>query len=123
MIQGFQDEDWIAAQGEAIDLMVKAARRRGMITYSDLFARISRITMQPHDQRVYQFLEEISIAEETEGRGMLTVVVVHKTGDMEPGRGFYDLAERLGRDTSDLQKCWVAELHKVHAYWAGHQHD
>ncbi len=45
---------------------------------------------------------------------MLTVLVVHKHGDMEPGRGFYELAHSLGRDTSDLQKCWIEELHRVH---------
>lgn len=120
MIQGFPDEDWTAAQHEAKDLMVNAARRRGMITYSDLFSRLSRIAMQPHDPRVYPFLEEISLSEDAAGRGMLTVVVVHKTGDMEPGKGFYDLAKRLRRDTSDLQKCWIEELHKVHAYWSAH---
>lgn len=118
MIQGFPDRDWVAAQQEAVDLMVNVARRRGMIPYSHLFACVSRITLQPHDPRVYPFLEEISVAEDAAGRGMLTVVVVHKTGDMEPGKGFYELAKRLGRDTSDLQKCWIAELHKVHAYWA-----
>ena len=120
MIQGFPDDDWIAAQQGAVDLMVKAARRRGMITYSDLFAHLSRISMQPHDPRVHPFLEEIAVAEDAEGRGMLTVVVVHKTGDMEPGKGFYELAKRLGRNATDLQKCWIAELHKVHAYWAAH---
>jgi hypothetical protein len=49
---------------------------------------------------------------------MLTVVVVHKTGDMQPGPGFYELAKRLGRDTKDILRCWVDELHRVHAVWS-----
>ena len=28
------------------------------------------------------------------------------------------LAKSLGRDTSDILACWVAELNKVHAYWS-----
>ena len=41
---------------------------------------------------------------------MLTVLVVHKTGDMEPGKGFYELAHSLGRDISDRERCWSDEL-------------
>jgi hypothetical protein len=49
---------------------------------------------------------------------MLTVVVVHKVGDMQPGPGFFELAKMLGRDTGDILKCWVNELHRVHAVWS-----
>jgi len=49
---------------------------------------------------------------------MLSVIVVHKFGDMQPGPGFFELAKKLGRDTSDILKCWVDELKKVHAVWS-----
>ncbi len=49
---------------------------------------------------------------------MLSVVVVHKHGDMEPGPGFFELAKHLGRDTKDLLRFWIDELKKVHAYWS-----
>jgi hypothetical protein len=49
---------------------------------------------------------------------MLSVIVVHKSGDMQPGHGFFELAESLGRDTSDILACWIAELKRVHAYWS-----
>jgi len=45
------------------------------------------------------------------------VIVVRKNGDMQPGPGFFELARSLGRDTSDILKCWIAELDKVHAVW------
>ena len=51
---------------------------------------------------------------------MLTVIVVHKVGDMQPGPGFFELAKSLGRDTRDPLKCWVDELHHVHAVWSKH---
>jgi hypothetical protein len=49
---------------------------------------------------------------------MESVVVVHKIGDMQPGPGFFELAQLLGRDTSDILRCWVSELHRVHAIWS-----
>ena len=66
-------------------------------------------------------LGEISLAEDKADCGMLSALVVHKTGDMEPGQGFFHYAEALGRDISDKTACWVREIHKVHDYWANKQ--
>jgi hypothetical protein len=71
-----------------------------------------------HDPRLFHLLGEISPEEDAAGRGMLTVVVVHKVGDMEPGPGFYKLAKQLGRSSSNQMECWVDELHRVHAVWS-----
>jgi hypothetical protein len=49
---------------------------------------------------------------------MLSVVVVHKYGDMEPGPGFFVLGKHLGHDTKDLLEFWVTQLKKVHAVWS-----
>src|SRR6266403_499790 len=75
-------------------------------------------SLDPHDQRLFHLLGEISSEEDASGRGMLSVIVVHKFGDMQPGPGFFELAKKLGRDTSDILKCWVDELKKVHAVWS-----
>lgn len=115
---GFDDADWRAAQEEARQAMIGAARRRAMLTYSELFGlHVKAIALAPSDPRVAAFLDEISRAEDQTGRGMLSVVVVHKHGDMEPGEGFFTLAQQLGRDTRDRQAFWVSELHQVHAAW------
>jgi hypothetical protein len=63
-------------------------------------------------------LGEISADEDAAGRGMLSVIVVHKSGDMQPGPGFFELARDLGRDTSDILVCWITELKKAHAAWS-----
>jgi molybdopterin synthase catalytic subunit len=115
---GFSNDDWGAAKEEARDAMIAKAKLRGMITYSDLVKSIRRIKLDPHDIRLSHMLGEISSEEDRSGRGMLTVVVVHKVGDMEPGPGFYELAKTLGRDTSNLLRCWVNELHAVHGFWS-----
>ena len=98
--------------------MIARAKVRGMIPYSDLVAQIASIRLEAYDQRLFHFLGEIASEEDEAGRGLLTVVVVHKVGDMQPGPGFFELAKSRGRDTSDLLKIWVAELHKVHGVWS-----
>ena len=115
---GFPRDVWGAAKEEGRTAMIERARIRGMLPYSELVTKIAAISFAPNDQRLFHMLGEISSEEDAAGRGMLTVVVVHKAGDMQPGPGFFELAKVLGRDTRDILKCWVAELHKVHAYWS-----
>jgi molybdopterin synthase catalytic subunit len=115
---GFDRAAWDAAKAQARDVMIRRARVRGMIPYSDLVREVTAIRMEPHDPRLFYFLGEIASEEDEAGRGMLTVVVVHKTGDMQPGPGFFELANHLGRDTSDILRCWIDELKRVHKVWA-----
>jgi hypothetical protein len=89
-----------------------------MITYGELCREITAVHFDPHEPALWNMLGEISHTEAEAGRGMLSVVVVHKYGDMEPGTGFFELAGLLGRDVSDRTACWVAELHRVHGYWS-----
>jgi len=115
---GFDESDWETAKREAREKLVEVARLRGRIPYSELVTHIHSISIAEHDPRLAHFLGEISEAEDTAGRGMLTAVVTHKSGDMQPGPGFFELARRRGRDTSDLIRCWVGEFNRVHDYWA-----
>lgn len=117
---GFVQSEWDAAKDEARQVMIGCARARQMIPYSDLVRQITRIRLQAHDARLSHFLGEIASDEDDKGRGLLTVVVVHKSGDMQPGPGFFELAQSRGRETSNIVECWVEELKKVFAYWASH---
>lgn len=110
--------DWNKAKEEMRQILIERAKVRGMIPYSELAAQIDTIPIKPESYALAAMLGEISRAEDASGRGMLTVIVVHKSGDMQPGPGFFQLAKELGRDTSDILKCWVDELKKVHAYWS-----
>lgn len=117
---GFTKSDWDAAKDEARQVMIECAKARQMIPYSDLVARISAIRLEAHDARLSHFLGEVASEEDERGRGLLTVVVVHKSGDMQPGPGFFELAQSRGRNTANIVECWVDELKKVFAYWAIH---
>ena len=115
---GYSLADWTKAKKEMRKILIERAKVRGMIPYSELVGKVRTINLEPESYALAAMLGEISSEEDAAGRGMLTVIVVHKYGDMQPGPGFFELAEELGRDTSDILKCWVEELRKVHGYWS-----
>jgi hypothetical protein len=115
---GYAVPDWEKAKAQATKVLIDVARRKGRIAYSELAAQITEIQIEAHDPRMFHLLGEISTAEDKAGRGMLTAIVVHKSGDMQPGPGFFELAKSLGKDTSDVLVCWINEFNKVHDYWA-----
>jgi len=115
---GFEGAQWDAARQQARAILVDVATRRGRIAYSELVGQISALSLEPHDARLFHLLGEISSDEDKAGRGMLSAIVVHKSGDMQPGPGFFELAKSLGRNTEDRLVCWISEFNKVHDYWA-----
>ncbi len=110
---GFTESDWVAARTEALSILIDVARCKGRIAYSELVAQIASIDLEAHDPRLFHLLDEISRQEDAAGRGMLTALVVHKSGDMQPGPGFFELAKSLGKDTSDVLLCWIGEFNRV----------
>jgi len=115
---GYHIEERNAAKEKMRQSLIERARVRGMIPYSELVDQVATIQLEPDSYALAAMLGEISTEEDAAGRGMLTVIVVHKVGDMQPGPGFFELARRLGRDTSDILRCWVEELHTVHRVWS-----
>ena len=83
-------------------ILIGRAKVRGIIHYGELTGMMKTITLEPWSSDMAAMLGEISTEEDAAGRRMLSVVVVHKYGDMQPGPGFFELAEELGRDTSDI---------------------
>ena len=89
-----------------------------MSSYSEFMRHIGAISLDsPYDSRLPRLLAEISTEEANAGRGMITALVVRKSGDQRPGRGFFELAERLGYDISDREEFWIEEVNKVFASW------
>jgi hypothetical protein len=117
---GFPDTEWNTAKAEAKTILVAKARERGFITYSDLAAQVKTIHFDYDDERFFSLLGTLASEEEKDGRGLLSVLVVHKYGDMQPGKGFYRLAKWWGRKINDPVSFWVDEFNKVFAYWQKH---
>ena len=118
---GITDAQWQSAVAEATAILRACARSQpGTITYSDLAAQLSSISVQPHDLAMDYLLEPVSREEHAACRPLLSVIVVHKGGDMSPGSGFYDLARELGFNVSDRVAFWCSEFQRVTDYWRNH---
>lgn len=115
---GYTRKQWETFKKEAREILIKVAADRGMITYGDLAARMTTISVEPHDPVLWHIIGDVARDEERAGRGLLSVVVVHKHGDMEPGQGFWELAKYFGRDTHNRTTRFVEELHNVHHVWS-----
>ncbi len=116
---GYEPQEWTTAKEEMRQALIQRAKVRGLIPYSELVEKITTIELEPNSFALAAMLGELSSEEDAAGRGMLSVIVVHKEGDMQPGPGFFELAGELGRDTSDILVCWVEELKMVHRVWSG----
>ena len=115
---GFSESAWEVAKTEARQAMIAVATRRDLIAYSEFVNRIEACRLEPRSPQLAHMLDEISREEHRAGRGMLSVVVVHKYGDGMPGPGFFKLARSLGQDVDDRLVFWVQELEKVYKTWA-----
>jgi hypothetical protein len=114
---GFRIDNWNKAKAEMRALLSQRAQVGKTITYADLMCNVRTVRLDPQSNAMAAMLGEISEEEDAAGRGLLSVIVVHTSGDMQPGPGFFELAKKRGRDTSDIVECWVGELRNVYAVW------
>jgi len=118
---GYTLEEWEKAKEEIRQILIGRAKLRQTIPYSDLDAQIKAIDLPRNSHALWDMLGEISTEEDSAGRGMLTIIVVHGKGDMLPGAGFFHLAKRLGRDTSDRRAFCTQEMRRVYRSWSAEQ--
>jgi hypothetical protein len=97
-------------------LLIDLARRRELITYSEMCARLETVTLHPHSFVFARLLREVCGEEEAKGHGMLCALVVSKTTGM-PGGGYFRGMAELGFDASDLEARWREDVDAVFAYW------
>jgi hypothetical protein len=114
---GFTKKEWEEAKEEIRKILIDRAKIEKTIYYSELASQINTIEIAPEEYALHEMLGEITIAEDNAGRGLLSALVIHKEGDGMPGQGFFDLAKKRGRDTSNKLKFWSEELKSVYYYW------
>lgn len=117
---GISEDLWTAAKQQAKELLIARVKAKVMrpYSYSEIAAEIKSVRFHAHDQRLFDLLGDISKDEHSDGRGLLSAIVVNKTGDKRPGHGFFDLAKSLGHDISDKDKFWLEELEKIRKSWS-----
>lgn len=94
---GYTQGEWDQAKEEMRRVLVEHARASQTIEYSELVALVRTIRLEPDSHALAHMLGEISTEEDALGRGMLTVLVVHKGADGMPGPGFFDLPQARPR--------------------------
>jgi hypothetical protein len=117
---GHTDDEWAGTKRQLRTFLIATARKRSVVPYSQVVKQIGPIRFSPDDYGFHRMLDETSVDEDANGRGLLTVVVVHKDGDMQPGPGFFELARDRGRQVANIEKTWINELKAVWRYWKDH---
>ena len=75
---GYPVDKWNKAKEEMRKILIERTKVRGMIPYSELITKVRTISLKPESYALAAMLGEISSEEDAAGRGMLTVIVVHK---------------------------------------------
>lgn len=114
--------DWLAKYVAVVDELRAVAAAGKTIWYQQLSNDIGLgLDMQITNERrrLGALLGLVSAAEHRAGRPMLSAVVVHKKGRLQPGTGFYECARAIGKLPSDApeQPFFEEELRAVHRYW------
>lgn len=102
--------------------LVKIASTGCLAAYSEVGPLLGLNMGRPDDRNALRdMLDEISTFEHSQGRPLLSAVVVHKEGDSygSPGKGFFKMARRLNRlpPTGDEDAFWAEEVNNVFKEW------
>jgi hypothetical protein len=114
---GFEEAAWEAAKREAKEVLAQRAKRREVITYQEFLSSVQAIRIEKRGLLLRSFLFEISWEESAAGRGMLTALIVTKTGS-GPDAVLAHLAESLGIRIRDIDTFWIQELDRVFEAWS-----
>lgn len=121
---GYPLDQWEQTKADMTRVLSIRAREARTITYSELSREVLPLRLPPDSYALAAMLGEISEESDADGRGMLSVLVVHKDGDGRPGGGFFELAAKLGRAAgSDHDLLWIEEMNRVTAAAGGLGHN
>lgn len=112
-MDGLADRDGLE---RARRLLAAHAARHATLTYSELRSRLAL------EGDLVPLLRGLAETEDEAGRGLLSAVVVQAESG-RPGTGWYLLAARRGRDVSDREACWQAEIAHLEMVWQAERSD
>jgi hypothetical protein len=104
---GISEEDWDVAKEELRSSILKHAYQRKMTYYGEIAAEVEVIYVPPHSVLLNHLLGEIFDDDVAKGHPLITSIVTHKSGDREPGEGFYSKARSSG-----------FKFDKPHIFWS-----
>lgn len=110
--------DWLAALAEVRALLIAQARQGATITYGDLSARLTTVSLPPYSYGLSRLLIDLIKQDEAAGRAPLATLVVRKS-DGRPGAGYFKYFLARGEDFEDFEAFWQAQFQRVCAEWGG----
>ena len=120
----------MSKQEAILSKLKETAAARATVYYQELGDLIGlNMSSLKERERLSDILGKINIAEDAEGRPMISAVAVLKESSqydaaMRPGVGFFNIAHNpLGRysgsrDRDEQEAFWIAEINRVYAYWS-----
>jgi hypothetical protein len=105
------DDRWTEVLEDIRQVLATVAAERSTITYDALHARVGADVPSRGERDLAAALRTVSIAADEAGEGLLSAVVVRRSG--RPGGGWFRLAEQRGRDVSNGDQAWRAEVERV----------
>jgi hypothetical protein len=115
---GFARE-WISRR------LQRVARAHSTIAYSELATELARaggIALDPHSSALAALLGQVNLLEHESSRPLISATVIYKTGNPEPGPGFWTFAREIGIDLGASEHArlefWARELQRCHEFWS-----
>lgn len=110
---GLTDDDWDSARAQVREAILDAAYDRRMTWYGEVASKVTAISLDPYSSLMNHLLGAIFEEEKAAGRPALTSIVTHKSGDKEPGSGFYEMARSLGYTFTEPYVFWAMQVQDV----------
>lgn len=107
------DDGWSALVERTRSILRQVAEAGDTITYGQLRERLGVVVPHRGPRDLAALLRSAALAEEREGRGLVSAVVVGASG--LPGAGWFRLAAEVGRDVGDEQEAWRRERTRLAA--------
>lgn len=116
------EDQWQRGKTAMRSFIEAKAAARQMTHYSELESVVRAeegVTVPAWSPEMNWMLGEIADDCHDEGLPLLTAIVTHRSGDLEPGSGFYEKARALGYrfDASEAYLFWAGQTQECFKYW------
>lgn len=109
-------ENWQAAVQEAQTLLITLARQRRTITYGELAASLTTISIDAGSYAMTGLLRDVHRLDMANQRPSLATLVVRRS-DGRPGPGYFKGLADI-EDEAFNEDYWQAEFERLCTYWA-----
>jgi hypothetical protein len=110
---GLPEDQWNSAKAELRAAILAAAQERRMTSYGEIASKVITTHVEAFSPLMNHLLGAIFRDKHDAGSPALTAIVTHKSGDKEPGPGFYDMARGLGIQFSEPYLYWATQVQDV----------